>query len=185
MRKALFTLLTGLIGAIAVHIFIVFQIPAFAGGQIGSLISGLVDFDETITLDEQAQMSAKIVGGDPFFRIVTCKMDLSRGPLSIKAAQSPQFWTLSLYDDEDTSIFSLVQRLSVNNTLDMIVIPSRDRGRLEAQNTLETLGDAIVTFSPRDEGYFILRIFQPDISWQQVVTDFADSVRCETLEDGL
>lgn len=185
MLKALYTALTGAIGAVAVHLLIIFQLPAFAGGQVTALVQSLSKDGKPILLDQQALASAGVRGADPLFKTVACPYDLSAGAFVIKAAIAPQFWTLGVMNGRDEAVFSITQRLAVDGAVDVLVLPERDRGRLEAVGALQDIGNTIVVFSGDDRGHVALRLFTPDASWQRIVNDYAATVACATLDEPL
>ncbi len=94
MIRFIYTALLAIIGAIIVHICVLFLIPYWAQDNIWTALkkSGtsyqFVDF----TPNNPIQQSA-----DPLFLLKVCRFNLENGPVHLKALKTRQFWSLAAY----------------------------------------------------------------------------------------
>lgn len=170
MRLCYITTL-GLIGAAIVHIAIILLVPGFASQSLWQKIEKLGSqevFHPLVGADWNKR-------SDPLLRIAACRFDLSDGPVHISAIGKVPFWSLAVYNRDGDINFSINDQASPEADL-LIVTPLQKI--LFEQAPPERLAQALLITQSAEEGIAVLRVFEPDATWGDEVTEFIKSAEC-------
>ena len=179
MRKLLYTLLLGLVGAAIVHLAIVFLLPEYSTKDGWSRMSAIADYYETVSLQNNPSGPLP-ASDDPFIEAASCRFNLEDGPLHIRSDGTAPFWTLALFDERGLNTFSLTDRTSTTPSLDVVVMTSGQMQQLEIEIPTE-LSQALLLETSVIEGFVLVRSFVPDETWQPSVRSFLNDIRCTAL----
>ncbi|WP_367715386.1 DUF1254 domain-containing protein [Nitratireductor sp. GISD-1A_MAKvit] len=178
MIKPLRLLFLGLFGAAAVHIAIVFLLPAYSERDAWSELASKGGLYTTVRL---GQGSAEGVLGEkdnPFFERAACRFDLADGMARVTSSETVPFWSFSIYDREGFNVFNVSDRSASDGKLDaLIVTPAQ---LLELRKGMpEALQTSLIAETELEEGMIVVRSFLPDESWRGIVDRFFARMRCE------
>lgn len=173
----LWALLAGLVGAAILHAFIILAAPYFASRDIWNSV---VREDE---LDRFIPLSAGERNQDPFFPSVLCRFDLSEGPVRISAEGDVPFWSASIFDRRTTNVYSLSDRSTVRGRLNLLIADAVQTLELRQMDP-ELLDNSLLVQVDIDEGFIVLRAFQANGSWTEIIRSFLDSAVCESAPLG-
>ncbi len=121
MSKFLYAVLTGLFGAVLLHIIIILGVPHFTGRDAYTRVTS-----EGVPFVFHALSAAPDAAGlsslDPYLRVAVCHFDIERQPLSLVAlGGGVDFWSVAIYDRDANEVFSMNDRTSVAGDLDVLV----------------------------------------------------------------
>ncbi|MCU0832408.1 MAG: hypothetical protein MUC58_13030 [Rhizobiaceae bacterium] len=198
MRKLAYTVLTGLVGAVFLHLAIIFLIPVLAGGRTYAALAPIAGETADALVFAPPRLSGEtpsdpaetplptVSGNDPFFASRVCAFDLSAGSFRVTSDDAPNFFSVAVLDDRDRVVFSLVDRLALDNRVDLEVLAKAEEGRRRQrqQAGLADPGEALPVFAARDQGLVVVRAFVPDATYAESVDAFLRGITCETIAFG-
>jgi uncharacterized membrane protein len=190
MLRIAYAVLTGLAGAVFIHLVIIFLIPIVAGGRTYAALATVAAESGTAFVlpagrvdPDGGSVASEIVGGDPLFATRVCAFDLSAGSFRVRSASAPEFFSLSVLNNRDQVVFSLVDRLAFANRIDLEILAKSEEGRyrLRQRAELANPGDALPVFVDGQQGLVVVRAFVPDATYSRFVTAFLSEMTCETI----
>ena len=184
MTRFVYATAVGLVGALLVHLAIVFLLPLLSEQAVFNKLA------ERVVLDRPAPLETLIDGEDasppvdmldPFFQTAICRFDLSRGGLLVRANGRLPFWSVSVFDSRADSFFSANDRITAGQRLDLAVLDAGQM-RYARQNEPENLATAVIAAADSPQGFVVVRGFVPDESWRAVAAAFFDALQCGSLD---
>lgn len=176
VRRLVYALLVGLVGAGIVHIAILMMLPSFSARDAWSRLA---------TLAEPYTPARLVAGGpvilqpaDPQFAAVACRFDLEDGVAHIEAAGQLPFWSASIYDRHGQNVYSFSDRTSADGTLDFVVAAPLQMVELRKALPAE-LEKSVFVEAEIGEGIVVVRSFVPDPSFRQGVEEILDGLSCQ------
>lgn len=175
--RALYLIITGLILAGVVHIAIVLLIPQYGTRDAWAFLSSRTDMFAFTRLGAKETGSA-ISEVDPFFTYGVCRFDLDESGIKMAGPVTSSFWTASVFDEDGAVVYSLNNRTAIDGRLDLLILnPLQTLELREAQS--ESIETSVVIEAAIRRGFVILRVLQPDESWETRNDDFFREVACE------
>lgn len=175
MGRFVYATVVGLVGAAVVHLVVLLLLPLVSERDAWSRLAARGALYETVALGDAGD-------GDPLFRTVACRFDLSDGPLGLEGEGRSPFWSVSVHDREGHSLFSVSDR-TLAGRLDIQILDPGQSVAARAAAALEA--DAPVRFqADTEQGIAVLRAFVPDPTWAPAVDGLIASFRCATLPEG-
>lgn len=188
MRSLLFSIVTGLIGAVVLHIVIIFSVPYFATGDAWSRLSAIAPntaFQPIPTVGADALTTASTPDAPdtaPYepIRTVVCRFDLAAAPVRLTATGDVPFWSLAVFDRRSNELFSMNDNTAEGARLDVALARPLQMLSLR-EETPQTLSQSILVETASDTGYVVLRTVVPSASWVPAADAFIQSARCEPV----
>lgn len=178
MTRFFHAILLGLLGAVIVHIAVLFLVPYYAKWGVWPRLEAKGAPYTFIKLEKN---DAVVKITDPFFQLRACYFDLTNGPVRIVAKDNIDFWSLSIYARDGTDIYSLNNRTSPNGVLDIVIgDPIQMMDYKQATANIES--SSITTAQNIDDGFVILRAFSPSPDWDGAVEDFLNGATCKQID---
>ena len=174
LLQLLYALLLGLIGAAIVHIAIILLVPSYASETLWNRVEEL-EPPETFHRLEGKNWAMR---SDPLMRSAVCRFDLSNGPVHISAIGKVPFWSLALYNHQGDITFSLNDQVSP--ATDLLLVTPLQKILLE-QSMPQQLEQAVLVNQSVSEGIVVLRVFEPDVTWRDEVSEFLKSAECMSV----
>jgi len=179
LNRLLYVVFLSILGTLIVHIVTILLLPYYMSEE-GSLrrLEREAPAYQFATLSEEHSLAA---GFDPAFLVRFCYFDLSLGPVAIKADGLVPFWSLSLYDQEGSTIYSLNSATVVSNTLDLVIgdaIGIMDYRQAIGHDT----GNSILSEHEIEEGFVLLRVLVPSADWALAAEAFLQSATCRQID---
>lgn len=191
MGKLLLAVVGGLVGAVLVHIAVIFAMPILAENNAWgrlSALGGMYDVVrvEPLRIEGPDQISAATGSDrhdfafvDPAFIAASCRFSLAGGPVRLFAAQSEApFWSASIYDRRGDNLYSINDRSAVAGTFDLLVgtreqiIDAADELSIDRESTSIPVEVNLV------EGYVTIRVLVDEESKRPSVDAFVRSLAC-------
>lgn len=180
MKSRLFYLiLCGLVLAGIVHIAIVLMVPFFGDRDAARRIATKAPLNQFVDFDQSGKEI--LPDGDPFFRMASCRFDLSQAGIAIEAAETGIFWSTAVFNKRGRVIYSLSKRSTIGDRLSMIVVNPIQMARIR-QFDPGTLEQSIVVETSETDGFVVMRVLERDESLSSEVEAFVDSLSCVPYE---
>ncbi|ETS18214.1 hypothetical protein Q648_00751 [Bartonella quintana JK 12] len=179
MTRFIHTALLAIIGALIVHICVLFLIPYWEQNNIWIRLkkSGapyqFVDLEPNNPIQQSA---------DPLFLLKACRFDLENGPVHLKALKTTQFWSLSAYTRDGIIFYSLNDRTAPHATLDLIIGKPIEIIELKQSKSKNNFSSVLVSKN-LNEGFAILRIFAPSLLAKKESEAFLSSATCQIFNE--
>ncbi|WP_455482291.1 DUF1254 domain-containing protein [Bartonella sp. B35(2025)] len=170
------TLLAG-IGAIIVHICVLFLIPYYAQNNIWIRLKKSGDPYQFINLDSSNPIQQST---DPFFLLKVCRFNLENGPVHLKTLKTTQFWSLSTYTREGIIFYSLNDRTAPNAILDLIIGKPIQIIELKQSKSKNDINSVLIAKN-LNEGFAVLRIFASSSLAKKESESFFSSATCRVF----
>ncbi|WP_208437564.1 DUF1254 domain-containing protein [Bartonella taylorii] len=177
MTRFIHAALLAIIGAIIVHICVLFLIPYWAQNNIWTELekSGapyqFVDLDARNPIQQSA---------DPLFLLKVCRFDLGNGPVHLKALKTIQFWSLAAYTYDGMIFYSLNDRTSPDAKLDLIIGKPIQIIELKQSMPRNNVNSVLVAKN-LNKGFAVLRTFAPSALEKKGSEAFLSSATCHTF----
>ncbi len=173
---AAYLLLLGLVLAGVVHIAIVLLIPQYGTRDAWAYLSSRTDLFAFTRLDS-AETGSSLAEVDPFFTYGVCRFNLDEAGLEMSGPATQTFWTASVFDEDGAVIYSLNNRTAINNKLDLLILNPLQT--LELRETeRQSLETSVVIEASISKGFVMIRVLQPDETWEPNSKDFFGGVNC-------
>ncbi|WP_019219742.1 DUF1254 domain-containing protein [Bartonella florencae] len=179
MIRFIHALLLAIIGALIVHIAVLFLIPYWTQDNIWEELKKTGNPYQFVNLDARNPLQQTT---DPFFLLKVCRFDLENGPVHLKASKTTQFWSLAAYTQAGIIFYSLNDRTAPDAALDLIIgkpIQIIELKQSKSQNN----GDAVLVAKNLQKGFALLRIFAPSDLAKKESEAFFASATCHMLNE--
>ncbi|KQT54257.1 hypothetical protein ASG43_01135 [Aureimonas sp. Leaf454] len=190
MGKLFLSIVIGLVGALVVHIAVIFTIPRVAENNAWARLSRLGEPFRMVRIDalrRQAPDPASLDVGsseqdfafvDPAFITAGCRFSLAEGPVRVVAPDLTTFWSASIYSRPGDNLYSINDRSAVDGRFDLL-IGTRDQLIEAGSGSTERDETSIPVEIAAVEGYVTLRVLVDEESERPGADAFLRSVVCE------
>lgn len=162
------------IGAIIVHICVLFLTPYWAQNNIWKALKKSGAPYQFVDLDPNNPIQQST---DPFFLLKVCRFNLENGPVHLKALKTKQFWSLATYTHDGIIFYSLNDRTAPDATLDLIIGKPIQIIELKKSKPKRNTNSILVAQN-LNEGFAILRILTPSFLARKESETFFSSASC-------
>ncbi|MEM9329963.1 MAG: hypothetical protein AAGA53_01480 [Pseudomonadota bacterium] len=173
--RILYLAVCGLILGAVIHICIIFLIPLLGEKDVARLVVNKSAANTFVQIREDSEIG--LINGDPFFRLATCKFDLTKSGVEVVGDETSLFWSASVFNARGRVLYSLNQRTAVGNKLRMIVVNPIQMASIR-QIQPEELETSIVVETSEQVGFVIVRALERDSSWEPTVDQFLQGLQC-------
>ncbi len=177
MGKLLYALIIGAVGAVLVHIAIVFLLPQLSKQDAWAYAVSRGEAYKFNPGADKTNSGATFHLADPLFRTALCHFDLDEGPVRLFASGDQAFWSVAVFSRSGLDIFSNNDRTSPERVLDLLIANPADATALKKDMPPEYQRSILVE-SDTSQAFAILRAFEPDASWRNVVSAFLEGAQC-------
>ena len=175
--RYLYLFVCGLILAGIIHISIILLIPNYGSRDAWNIISADSKMWVFNNLSTNKEVSDALVDTDPYIKMGACTFDLDEAGLRLIGGKSTNFWSVSVFDQGGSIVYSLNNNTSINNQLNLIVLNPIQMVSLR-ESPSEEVEHAVVLEADIGKGFIVLRQFQRDESDKDAVNDFLASAIC-------
>ncbi|KPF42268.1 DUF1254 domain-containing protein [Rhizobium sp. G187] len=176
MSKLVYALLTGIIGAVLLHIIIILGVPLFTGRDAYTRVTAEGQpfvFHPLSATEDAVGLSSR----NPYLRLAVCHFDIGTQPLSLTAAGGVEFWSMAIYDRDANEVFSMNDRTSVAGDLDVLLATPVQVAQLR-KTPIAALAQTILVEHRGTTGYVVLRAMVPQPSLEAEATAFLADAEC-------
>lgn len=182
MRRLFFALVTGLVGALVLHIVIIFALPLFATRDVYSRIAHLPANGRFVAADTIGQSSpAAFLADTPYITTQLCRFAIGDFPVHLSAEGAVPFWSLVVFDERSNEIFSMNDRTAEGSGMNVTLASPLQMIRLR-ESVPPGLADSVLVETASAAGYVLLRTVIPDQTFRPQAEAFLASATCEPLE---
>jgi uncharacterized membrane protein len=179
--KVLFAAATGLVGAALLHLVIVFSLPQFSQRDAYTRILAEGESHRFYRLRETPDR-AGLSKEDPMMEVAVCSFDVGQAPIRLTAANGGvPFWSLGVFDSSSNEVFSINDRTSADNVLD-IVIGTPAQMAILRKSLPRGFAQAVLVETQQAEGYAVLRSLATHRSVGPLVSQFLDQAGCAPFQ---
>ena len=179
--RYLYMLVCGLILAGIVHISVILLIPNYGSRDAWNIISQKNDMWKFSNLSGGADGTSALEDTDPYIRMGACTFDLDEAGLRLIGKETTGFWSVSVFDQGGSVIYSLNNNTAINNKLNLIVLNPIQMITLR-ESPAEEIENAVIIEADIGKGFVVLRKFQRDVSEKDAVDDFLSNAKCMKIE---
>ncbi|MGB7433667.1 MAG: hypothetical protein WA921_14470 [Ahrensia sp.] len=176
MVRLAYIITVGLVGALLVHLLIVFMIPRTSTQTAWAVVSEAAQPLEVLTIS--ADGPSENVG---YMRTALCRYDLVDGAFSLRVQGSPLFWSVAVHNSTGDVLFSANDRIVTADGLDLVVA-NPGQIRTIRQEVPDEVSNSVIVNVEGDLGFVLLRVFEPNDSYRPVSVDFINSIQCDYLD---
>ncbi|WP_207559691.1 DUF1254 domain-containing protein [Falsiruegeria litorea] len=154
MSKNLLFLTTTLIAAIAVHLYVLFNLPTFIMDKAIALLRGDGStFNQWLPSEPITPDNQPVVRASPDLAYTICLLDLSDGPLLVSAATWSGYGSLSIFDHDTRNVHA--STLRGDGAMHGVIVATKD------QSTPANSNMPVVRLSD-ETGVALIRRLAPD-----------------------
>ena len=179
--RYLYMLVCGLILAGIVHISVILLIPNYGSRDAWNIISQRSDMWVFSKLSDGADGANTLEDTDPYIKMGACTFDLDEAGLRLIGEKTPGFWSLSVFDQGGSVIYSLNNNTAINNKLNLIVLNPIQMITLR-ESPAEEIDNAVIIEADIGKGFVVLRKFQRDDTEKDAVDEFLSSAKCMKMD---
>jgi uncharacterized membrane protein len=176
LTRSVYVCLVGLVGALFVHLAIVFLVPLVAPKTAWAQIRTAAEPAVMIRTDGEGTRRS-IAGVSPQETAAICRYDLAEGVFVFSALGDVPYWSLAVHSASGEVIFSANSRTAGGRRVDMAVL-NASQLREFRQQLPDSYADRIIVSADNNQGFVMLRVLRPDPSWRPAVDRFLDSAVC-------
>lgn len=169
--------LMGLVLAGLVHIAVVLLIPQYGTRDAWAFLSSRTDLFSFTRLNARETGSA-ISEVDPFFTYGVCRFDLDESGIRMSGPLTNSFWTASVFDEDGAVVYSLNNRTAIDGRLDLLIVNPLQTLELRESENVNVETSVVIEAGIR-KGFVMVRVLQPDASWESSSDAFFGDVTCE------
>ncbi|WP_206454854.1 DUF1254 domain-containing protein [Aurantimonas marina] len=195
MGKLLLAVMIGLVGAVIVHIAVIFAMPLVAGNNAWARFSNLGPMYQIVSVEPLRSAGSDAIAPalgsdrqdfafvDPAFVTASCRFSVAKGPVRILANydESP-FWSASIYDRRGDNLYSINDRSAVDGMFNLLVGSREQIVEFNADLGPDTEEITIPVELDLSEGYMTIRVLVDEESKRPSARAFVNSLQCEPIE---
>ena len=179
MLRFLLAVLTGIVGALLLHIIIILSVPHFTTRDAYSRVLAEGEANRFVLLGSKPD-AAGLANGDPTLRLAVCSFSVADGPVQITSSGQVPFWSMVVYDKSSNEVFSMIDRTSVAGDPDVVVATPAQLNSLR-KNLPEDAAQSILVEMPSDNGFVVLRTWVPLPSLEEAAKNFLSDADCDLM----
>ncbi|MDQ0454303.1 DUF1254 domain-containing protein [Rhizobium paknamense] len=180
MRKLIYALLVGLIGALVLHIVIILALPRFTGKDAYTRVTREGPSPRFYSLAKKPDGTG-LAQTDPYLRQAVCAFDVTQAPIRLTAQGSVPFWSIGLFDKAANEVYSMTDATAVEGRLDIIAGTAAQLSALRNAEP-DLVARTVLVEMPQAEGYAVLRALAPQPSALADAQDFLSRATCSALK---
>jgi uncharacterized membrane protein len=176
MRSALLATVIGLVGAALIHIITILEMPRWTGTDAWSRVSALGVSNRFFPLANEPNTTG-LYNDDPHIRTAVCHFDISDTPVRIAASGNVPLWTLSAYDTASNETYSMNDRSSIGDTVDLLFVTPAQMLQLRRVMPQDLERSVLVELASA-QGFVALRAIAPTPSQEPAARAFVTAASC-------
>ena len=176
IRAMLLAILTGIVGAAALHILIILSLPAFTGLDAYTKLTGYQVENRFIPFADKTDRLG-FANGDPYLRVAACLFSIEDEPIRLTAGGDVPFWSFAIYDSASNEVFSMNDRSAAGGDLDAIIASPAQLAQIRKSDP-DVISESILIEMPRPDGYIVLRTLAPAPSYEAQAKTFLSDADC-------
>jgi len=181
MIRTLLYLVAGVLLGLIIHLVVILLIPQFATRDVYSVISQLDALNQPRILTVPGANQPNPLRLDPDFVYAVCEIDLADGPGVVSGPLPEAFWSVAVFNDNGTVIYSTTNRDGIGATLELGIF-NRDQTRLLASQQIDIAEGLLIVESPVDSLFVVVRLSPPHPIMRPRYQEALAGLTCGNLE---
>jgi uncharacterized membrane protein len=160
MVRIVLYLLGGVLLGLVIHLVVILILPRISDNSAYTRIAAIEALNKTTLLALPGTGEPNPLHLDPDLSYALCKLDLSAGPGELTGTLPLAFWSVAVYDNSGTVLYSTTNRDGIGQTLDLgIFDPAQTR--LLAEQKIDISPGLLIVEARTDEVFVVVRLAPP------------------------
>ena len=160
MVRTLLYLLGGALLGLVIHIVVILILPRISENAAYKQVAAIEALNKTVLLTLPKAGEANPLQLDPDMSYALCKLDLGSGPGEVTGTLPLAFWSVAVYDNAGTVLYSTTNRDGIGQTLDLgIFDPAQTR--LLAEQKIDISPGLLIVEARTDQVFVVVRLAPP------------------------
>jgi uncharacterized membrane protein len=160
MMRTVIYVLAGILLGLAIHLVVILTLPAVAGNGIGARVAALAPLTKTTVIPGSDRQQLRVLGLDPQLAYAICRLDLRQGPGEVSGTLPQSFWSVAVFDQAGTVLYSTTNRDGIGQVLDVGIFDSAQT-RLLAEQKIDVATGLLIVEAPTDDVFVLVRLAPP------------------------
>lgn len=178
MTRALIWLLAGVVLGGIIHIVVMLTLPLLAQETTWTRVAALNAKTDVVVLPQVAVGEPNPLGLDPLLVYGLCEIDLSSGPAYVTGRLPDAHWSIAIFNQSGSIIYSTTNRDGIGQTLDLGIFNAAQT-RLLAQQQIDVAEGVLVVESPTDRLFALVRLAPPHTVMRARFEQAVDAITCQ------
>jgi uncharacterized membrane protein len=157
MVRTLLYLVGGILLGLVIHLVVILILPRIAENSVYTQIAAMDALNKTTLLPLPAAGEPNPLHLDPDMSYALCKLQLASGPGELTGTLPLAWWSVGVYGNTGTVLYSTTNRDGIGQTLDLgIFDPAQTR--LLAEQKIDISPGLLIVEARTDEVFVIVRL---------------------------
>ncbi|MGN6157291.1 MAG: DUF1254 domain-containing protein [Devosia sp.] len=159
VRTALYVF-GGILLGLAIHLIVILTLPQLAEHTVAERLDNLGQLDKIVLLAPVKPGEPNPLRLDPELDYALCRLDLRSAPGQVSGTLPLSFWSVSVYDNTGSVLYSTTNRDGIGQTLNIgLFDPAQTR--LLAEQKLDVDTGQLIVETKTDDVYVVVRLAPP------------------------
>jgi uncharacterized membrane protein len=159
LRTGLYVVAGVLLG-LMIHLVVILILPRISENAAYTRIAAIEALNKTTLIAMPATGEPNPLHLDPDLSYAVCRLDLASGPGELTGTLPLAFWSLAVYDNSGTVIYSTTNRDGIGQTLDLGIF-DQAQTRLLAEQKIDISPGLLIVEARTDEIFVVVRLAPP------------------------
>lgn len=165
MSRALLFVAAGVILGLVIHLIMILTLPRIAPNSAYLAIAS-TPLNTTTLIANPPPGAANPLHLDPDLAYAVCRLDLSGGPGEVTGTLPLAFWSVAVFDQAGTVLYSTTNRDGIGQKLDLgIFDPAQTR--LLAEQKIDIAPGLLIVEARTDDVFVVVRLAAPQASMRE------------------
>lgn len=161
MVRSLLYAVAGLLLGLLIHLVVILSLPLLAPDSVARRIATVApELDKSVLLADVNAKDGNPLRLDPSLSYGLCRIDLSAAPGEVTATLPSSFWSVAVYDDAGTVIYSTTNRDGIGQNLDLGIFDPAET-RLLAEQKIDINAGLLIVEAQSDAVFVVVRLAPP------------------------
>jgi uncharacterized membrane protein len=157
MVRTVLYVVGGVLLGLMIHLVVILILPRISENPAYAQVASIKALDRTTLIPVPAAGEPNPLGLDPDLVYAVCQLDLSGGPGEVTGTLPLAFWSVAVYDNSGTVLYSTTNRDGIGQTLDLgIFDPAQTR--LLAEQKIDISPGLLIVEARTDEVFVVVRL---------------------------
>ena len=181
MIRIVFTLISGVVLGVIVHLVSVLALPRIATQDAYARLEPITKINAVTQLPATEPGNAPMPFMDPAFAIAVCRYDLSSGAIKLTVPVSQAYTSVSFYTRNEVAYYAINDRSAGRRVIELDLMTPEQKAELPEDEDI-TAADRLIIESPTPNGLIVMRALaaEPSLMTQAQATLAAANCRVQT-----
>lgn len=180
MVRAGLYIIGGLLLGLMIHIIVILTLPIVAENRIFERIDALGPSNTIALLPQPAAGEPNLFGLDPYVAYATCRIDLDSGPGEVTGTLPASFWSVAVFDQAGTVVYSTTNRDGIGQQLDLGIFDP-GQTRLLAEQKIDIAPGLLIVESSSDSVFVVVRAAPPHAAMRERYEEALLRLKCGNI----